>query len=74
MLKLITLEDFIDEINKIIYRDACTVIEAIIAYAEEKDIEFDSLVPYINSSFKDAIREEAESKNMMKSNNGKLPL
>lgn len=74
MLKIISLEEFVDEINKIVYRDACSVIEAIVSYAEEKDIEYETLVPYINASFKDKIREEAESKNMIKSKNGKLPI
>jgi len=74
MLRVITLEEFVDAINEIIYRDAVSVIDAIVTYAEDRAIEYDTLVPYINSSFKDAIRVEAESRNMMKSKDGKLPL
>lgn len=74
MLKVVTLEDFIEHINTIMTRDECDLIEAVIAYAEEWDVEYDALVPFINASFKDSIRIEAENKNMMKRNDSQLPL
>lgn len=66
MLKVITLEEFIEEVNRIMHSECCTVMEALVNYAETRDVDFDQLAPYINSSFKDAVREEAENKNMMK--------
>jgi hypothetical protein len=74
MLRVVTLEEFVDEIDKIMTLDGCSLIEAVVSYAETHDADFDSLVPYINASFKDSIRSEAETRNMMKRNETQLPL
>lgn len=72
MLKIITLQEFVEDINTIIITEDCGIMEAIVQYATDRDIEFDQLVPYINNSFKEAIKEEAENKNMMKKPDGQL--
>ncbi len=74
MLRVITLEEFVSAIDKIMTMYDCSLIEAVVSYAETHDIDFDMLVPYINASFKDSIRSEAEKRNMMKSNETQLPL
>jgi len=74
MLKLVTRDEFVDEINKIIFNDGCSVIEAICEYAESNDIEYSKLVPFINATFKNSIIFEAEQRNMMKKQNGQLPI
>lgn len=73
MLKVISLEEFKQEIEYIIRTDDCSVIEAICEYAESRDIDFKSLVPYINQSFKEVIQNEAEGKNLIKKTDGQLP-
>lgn len=74
MLKIKTVEEFVDEINTIIYEEGCTVIEAICDYSERHDIDYKKLVPFIESSFKDVIRDEAERRNLMRRPNAKLPI
>ncbi len=74
MLKIKTAEQFIEEINIIIYKDGCSVIEAIVEYSEKNDIDFKKLVPFIESSFKDVIRIEAENRNMLKRDHSQLPI
>ena len=74
MLKIKTCDEFVEEINIIIKQDGCTVMEAICEYAETRDIDYKKLVPFIEESFKDVIRAEAESRNMIKPLNTQLPL
>lgn len=74
MLRVVTLEEFVEHINLIMTRDRCSLIEAVCSYAEEHEVDFDALVPHINASFKESIRVEAENKNMMKKNESQLPI
>lgn len=74
MLKVKTPEEFVDEINLIIREEDCSVMEAIIDYAERYDVEFDKLKPFIERSFKGALRSEAERKNLLKKENVQLPI
>ena len=73
MLHLFTLEKFQEEIHRIMDSDDCSVIEAIVEFSENNDIEYSKLVPYINASFKDSVKNEAERKNMIKPSNNQLP-
>ena len=73
MLKIVGLEDFITEVNDIIGKEGCSVIEAVCQYAEDHDINYEALVPYINQSFKPAIQAEAERLNLIKKEEGQLP-
>jgi hypothetical protein len=73
MLKLVTLEEFIDEINKIVFEEDCTIANAICQYAEMYDINYEALIPYINKSFINVLKEEAESMNLIKKDDGQLP-
>jgi hypothetical protein len=74
MLKIKTLEDFIGEIDKIMHTEGLSVMESICEYAEKNDICYKKLVPFIEASYKDVIRDEAENRNMMKRHNAKLPI
>lgn len=73
MLKIKTVSDFVSDINQIVTNEGCTTIEAICSYAERNDVEFDKLVPFIDQSFKDVIRNEAESRNLLRKEHVQLP-
>ena len=73
MLKIKTIGEFVTDINAIVTNDGCTTIEAICLYAEQNDVEFEKLVPFIEQSFKDVIRNEAESRNLLKRDHVQLP-
>lgn len=74
MLKIKTVDEFVGEINKIMNEEGCSVIESICEYSERNDIDYKKLVPFIELSFKDVIRNEAENRNLMKRSNAKLPI
>ena len=73
MLKIKTIGEFVTDINAIVTNDGCTTIEAICLYAEQNDVEFEKLVPFIEQSFKDVIRNEAENRNLLKRDHVQLP-
>lgn len=73
-LKIKSIDDFISDINQIIYKEDCTTIEAICLYSEQNDVAFERLAPFIEQSFKDVIRNEAENRNLLKRENVKLPI
>ena len=73
MLKIKTVSEFIEDINTIVTNEGCTTIDAICLYAEQNGVEFEKLVPFIDQSFKDVIRNEAEQRNLLKKENVQLP-
>ena len=73
MLKIKTISEFVSDINSIVTNEGCTTMEAICLYAEQNDVEFEKLVPFIEQSFKDVIRNEAENRNLLKRDHVQLP-
>lgn len=73
MLKIKTVGEFVSDINQIVTNEGCTTIEAICFYAEQNGVEFEKLVPFIDQSFKDVIRNEAENRNLLRKENVQLP-
>lgn len=73
MLRIKSVDEFIEDINNIVTNEGCTTIEAICLYAERNDVEFEKLVPFIEQSFKNVIRNEAEKLNLLKKENVQLP-
>lgn len=73
-LKVKSLDDFVADINQIVFEEDCTTIEAICLYSEKNGVDFDRIAPYIEQSFKDVIRNEAENRNLLKRENVRLPI
>lgn len=73
-LKVKSLDDFVSDINQIVFQEDCATIEAICIYSERNSIDFERLAPYIEQTFKDVIRNEAETRNLLKRENVRLPI
>lgn len=54
--------------------DGQSLMDTIIAYCDEKDIEIDSVGKMISKSLKEKIRVEAVDLNMMRQEEGVLPI
>ena len=74
MLHIVTEDEFVRDIDYIMFSEGASCMEAICTYSELHDIEFAKLVPFIESTYKNKLREEAESRNMLKAENTQIPI
>ena len=58
-------EEFSIHIEKQSYLTEQTLIECILEYCEEKDIEYDTVAKMLSPSLKEKIQYEAEQNNLM---------
>jgi hypothetical protein len=72
-MNLMTSESVSDCIEKFVATHATTYLDALVHFAEEQDVDPESLAKLLTPSLKNKIRQEAEQRRLLKSLS-RLPL
>lgn len=73
-LKILSSKDFEKEIRTLMQAKAISIIDAIVAYCENKGIEIETAAALVSPRFKSEIEAEAIAARMIISKKARLPI
>jgi hypothetical protein len=65
-MKILKSQDFSHRVSEIIFNKNCTIIEAILIYCDENDVEYSQVRRLISEDMRAAVENEARTQNLLK--------